>query len=288
MDEWITINEPNVVAVNGWLKGEFPPGKVGDTAGMVHALDQQLRAHAACAAALRAHDKVDADGDGRATFIGLAHHVRIFEPASPSPLDQEVAGLTDDFFNASVPNALQSGHIVLSVPGSVSVDEAVPGLQGSADFLGLNYYTRDYVRADLGDPSLSVQFTPAGRETNSLGWEIYPEGLERSLVRFARYGLPLVITENGTTTADDAERASFLRAHLYALDRARAEGVDVRGYLHWSLLDNFEWAEGYRAHFGLFAVEGLGTGEASLRRIARPQSVAVFQEASRNLGLTPR
>jgi beta-glucosidase len=287
VDEWITINEPNVVAVNGWLRGEFPPGHSGDQQGMAHALERQLIAHAKCSAALRAHDTVDADGDGRATFIGLAHHVRIFEPASPSPLDAEVAGLTDSFFNASVPDALATGRIQLSVPGSVSLDESVPGLKGSADFLGLNYYTRDFIRADLTDPSLSVQYTPTDRPTNSLGWDIYPEGLERSLVRFARYKLPLVITENGTTTEDDSARADFLRAHLYALDRARAEGVDVRGYLHWSLLDNFEWAEGYRAHFGLYAVSGIGTETGTLDRVPRQQSGDVFREAANNLGLQP-
>jgi beta-glucosidase len=166
----------------------------------------------------------------------------------------------------------------------VAIDEEVDGLKGSVDFLGLNYYTRDYVRADLTRSALSFSFTPMDRQTNTLGWEVVAEGLERSLVRFGRYGLPLVVTENGTTLDSDADRAFFIRAHLFALDRARSEGVDVRGYLHWSLLDNFEWAEGYTAHFGLFSVTGIGTPDAPLTRVPRPLSVATFQEAAQQLG----
>jgi beta-glucosidase len=289
VDEWITLNEPNVVAVNGWLRGQFPPGKSNDAKGMAHALQHELHAHAKMVAALRAHDTVDADGDGKATFIGIAHHVRIFESASASPLDEEITGITDTFFNASVPNSIRDGRIQLSVPGSVSVDEPMPSLKGSLDFLGINYYTRDFVRADLSNPALSVQYTPSDRPTNSLGWDIYPEGLERSLIRFARYNWPIVITENGTTTLDDGARANFLRAHFYALDRARThDGVKVLGYLHWSLVDNFEWDEGYSAHFGLFAVDGLGDEFGTLYRTPRAQSVALFQEAARNIGLQPQ
>ena len=98
--------------------------------------------------------------------------------------------------------------------------------------------------------------TPApGRPQNDLGWEIYPEGLYRLLKRYSTSGWPLFVTENGVADARGDERPDFLRAHIYAMDRARSEGVNVIGYLYWSLTDNFEWAEGYAPRFGLYAVD---------------------------------
>jgi beta-glucosidase len=88
-----------------------------------------------------------------------------------------------------------------------------------------------------------------------MGWAVHPEGLTQMLRRAARTGLPLYVTENGIATEDDGERVSYLNRHLAALAAAIADGVDVRGYLHWSAFDNFEWAEGYRPKFGLIAVD---------------------------------
>ncbi|GAA4464474.1 hypothetical protein GCM10023170_072360 [Phytohabitans houttuyneae] len=87
-----------------------------------------------------------------------------------------------------------------------------------------------------------------------MGWAVHPDGLRQVLHRAARTGLPLNVTENGIATEDDTERVDYLHTHLAALAQARAEGVDVRGYLHWSAFDNFEWSEGYRPKFGLIAV----------------------------------
>jgi beta-glucosidase len=88
-----------------------------------------------------------------------------------------------------------------------------------------------------------------------MGWAIYPEGLRQMLVRAADCGLPLFVTENGIATEDDKERIAYLDGHLRAVADAREEGIDVRGYLHWSAFDNFEWSEGYRPKFGLIAVD---------------------------------
>ncbi len=287
VDDWVTINEPNVLVVFGWLKGVWPPGKNGDNPGMAKAFERVMRAHALSVAALRASDTISADPGFAPVRAGIALHARIFEPASGSPLDALVAGMTDSFFNAAAPDALATGHVRVSVPGSVELDTEIPLLAGSCDFLGINYYTRDFVRADLSNPALSIQFTPKGKPLTGLGWEIYPEGMERTLVRFSRYGWPLLITENGTADTDEA-RARHLRAHLYALDRARSQGVKVLGYLHWSLIDNFEWAEGYSAPFGLFSVDGIGKPGGTYQRIPKPLSVAVFREAAGNIGLSPR
>ncbi len=255
VDWWCTINEPNVYAVKGWLAGEWPPGKKGETATQAQVIANLFRAHGRVAKALREVDTWDADGDGKATLISVAHHVRVFQPATSSPLDTGIAGLTDDFFNESVPRALVTGHIKLSVPGTVDIDEWTPGLAGSIDWLGINYYSRDIVRADLGDPSLSKQFVRPGRPTSSLGWDLYPDGLALFLTRFQSYGVPMVITENGIADADGSQRPKFLKQHVLALEHAVANGANVKGYVHWALIDNFEWAEGFTPRFGLFTVD---------------------------------
>ena len=88
-----------------------------------------------------------------------------------------------------------------------------------------------------------------------MGWAVHPDGLRQMLHHAARTGLPLHVTENGIATTDDTERVAYLQTHLAAVAQALAEGVDVRGYLHWSAFDNFEWSEGYRPKFGLIAVD---------------------------------
>jgi beta-glucosidase len=259
VDVWCPFNEINVYAAQGYLEGVWPPGVKDDTRRQVTVMANMLKAHAKAAAALREVDTVDADGDGQATVITTAHHVRVFQPASHSVLDTAIAGLTDDVVNEAVPRALKTGRIRLSVPGTIDIDESVDGLAGSIDVLGLNYYTRDIVRADFSRASLSTLTYRAGRPANDLGWDLYPDGLYLMLTRFAAYGWPLVITENGTADRDDSFRTVYLAQHVAAIERAVREGVDVRGYYHWSLIDNFEWAEGYSARFGLFRVDFGGT-----------------------------
>ena len=119
------------------------------------------------------------------------------------------------------------------------------------DWLGVQYYRRQWV-----DPASATLFAPPppGTPLTQMGWAVHPDGLRQMLHRAARTGLPLYVTENGIATTDDTERLDYLTTHLAALARARAEGVDVRGYLHWSAFDNFEWSEGYRPRFGLIAV----------------------------------
>ncbi|MDQ3266310.1 MAG: glycoside hydrolase family 1 protein [Myxococcota bacterium] len=283
VDLWCTINEPNVLATQSFLKGIWPPG-VKDQKRSTQVLAALMKAHARAAVALREVDTVDADGDGHPTRIGIAHHVRIFQPASASLLDAAISGLTDDYFNEALVRMNTTGRIQLSIPGTLSIDEEVPGLKGSFDYLGINYYSRDFIRADLGDPSLSHQYTPADRPKSDLGWDLYPEGLYLMLMRFKSAGLPIYITENGMADNDGQDRPAFLKAHLYAMQRAVADGADVRGYFHWSLMDNFEWAEGFEPRFGLFSVDFTSSERT---RTATP-AVTTFQDVARNLGLTPQ
>lgn len=130
-------------------------------------------------------------------------------------------------------------------------------VRGSFDFFGLNYYR-------------SVQLMgKIPRERSEIGWEIYPEGLYRLAQQaYRRYGKPILITENGIADAADTQRAAYIRAHVRSIERAVAEGVDIRGYLHWSLLDNFEWESGFCPRFGLVEVD-YTTMERKIRPSAR-------------------
>jgi len=230
-------------------------------------------------AALRAADRADADGDGRPTRVGFAQNLRLFDPYTIEPIDGIVAGVADGFYDESFLDAVTLGRVRVVLPGVIDIDEPFPALAGSLDYLGINYYTRELTVGRMGGPDHYAVAAPPDRPRNDLGWEIYPEGLYRLLVRYAKRGWPLLVSENGVSDGRDVWRPTFLRAHLYAVDLARAAGVDVIGYLYWSLIDNFEWSHGYRGHFGLYAID---FDDPILTR--RPTAgVPVFQEAARNL-----
>jgi beta-glucosidase len=176
-------------------------------------------------------------------------------------------------------------------------------VQGSADWLGINYYTPARVDLDAGTggstgtgaaggdagveefPGVTgFRFTPRPPLTD-IGWEVEPRGLEELLVSTSeRTGLPLVVTENGAAVVDDQDRIDYLAGHVAAVDRARAQGADVRGYVLWTLLDNFEWAEGYTKHFGVVAVD-----RDTLERTPKPsyQWYADLVAHRRGAGATP-
>jgi beta-glucosidase len=279
VDWWCTLNEPNVLVAKSYLAGQWPPA-ARDPRRAARVLAATMRAHGLMTRALRERDRADADRDGHATRIGIAQNLRIFDPHTAHPVDGIVAGVSDWFYDESFLDAVTLGRIRVVLPGVADIDEPFPLLAGSFDYLGINYYTRDLIVGSLrGEQHYQVAAAP-GQPRNDLGWEIYPEGLYRLLVRYARRGWPLFVTENGIADGRDVQRADFLRAHLYAVDRARAEGIDVIGYLHWSLIDNFEWSHGFRGRFGLFKID---FDDPALTR--RPTAaVAVFQQAARNLG----
>jgi beta-glucosidase len=267
-DLWCTVNEPTVVAIQGYLRGIWPPG-LKDEAATAKALARVLKAHGRAAAILKK--------TGRP--VGLAHHVRLLHPATWSLLDKVIARFSDHFVNDAVVECHRTGRIQIMIPGKITIDEPVADLKGSFDYLGINYYTRDHVRADLKDPSMSKQFVPEGRAKSDLGWDIYPAGLHHTLLRWRKLGLPIHVTENGIADATGERRADYLRGHLYAIERALRDGADVRGYFHWCLMDNFEWAEGYAARFGLYRMDH---DDPELKRTPTP-GVAAFQEFARSL-----
>lgn len=251
VDLWITINEPEVLAFRGYDEGVWPPG-VKDRSRALVVIANLLEAHGLASTALRQTDRIDADKDGAPALIGVAKHWVLLEPLHPwFPLERISAAIQHRVFNVAVARALSGGAIDLSIPGARPVRRRGEALRGASDFLAVNYYTRWMVALGGREPRRARP----GATRSDLGWEVYPEGLERVLADCAVFGLPLYIAENGIADAADRLRPGFIRESLAALDRARAFGADVRGYFHWSLLDNFEWSDGFHGRFGLCAVD---------------------------------
>ena len=263
---WVTINEPNVLAAQAYLLGDWPPAARSPVQAVI-AHHRLLEAHVAAYRAIKG-----ARGD--AAEVGVAHHLRVAQPERPgSLLDRAAARTFARVFNEAFAAATCEGRMygpldALARPrGGFRVADA----RGTQDFFGINYYARDLVRFAPGRPQelFCSRRVPPGAPVSDLGWEIYPAGLGQLVRTWARRsGVPVYITENGIADAADARRGSFLVAHLGELARVLADGFDVRGYFHWSLMDNFEWAEGYAPRFGLFEVD-YATQERRARASAR-------------------
>ena len=246
---WITLNEPVVQVFKGWLIGQWPPGRTFDYTTAFQVVRRMLRCH------VRAYHAIHhRQGNAR---VGVAQHVLSFTPCNPKRfLDRLSVRFREMIFNRLFVDALHKGS--LRVPGLFW--ERLPAGR-TLDFIGLNYYTRDFVHNSGVDvPGLVGGSCPLDHhehvgKRNALGWEVYPEGLAHFLRVFSRYGLPILITENGVPAANDEDRWTFIYMHLWQVARAIDEGVNVVGYLYWSLLDNYEWADGYRARFGLVGVD---------------------------------
>lgn len=257
VDAWLTINEPGVLVFEAYAGTAWPPG-AGDLGVGARALRNQLRGHAQAYRALR---EVRAD-----VPVGLALNLPCFEPSRPgATLDRLVAGLQSWAMGGAALHALRTGRCF---PPVGVVPTYVPGLAGAVDFVGVNYYGRYDVRFDRRAPGLlfgrHVQEGSIRTATGDWGAPC-PAGLTRALRRAGAVGVPVYVTENGVMDADDAIRPAYLVSHVEAVHDAIRLGVDVRGYFHWSLVDNFEWAEGWSAPFGLVAVDRASGARAPRR-----------------------
>lgn len=168
-------------------------------------------------------------------MVGSANNINAFSPSRPNnPFDTLLCRLAHFFHNAWWVNQTIA----------------------TQDFFGLNYYFHHPLRYRF--TSLTKLFAPQtanGVPKSDLGWEIYPEGLGKILRWLHSYRKPIIITENGIADAADEQRETFIRNHVAEIERALTDGIDVRGYFYWSLLDNFEWREGFTPKFGLIAVD---------------------------------
>jgi len=295
VDWWCTINEPEVYAFRSYSEGLWPPRERDDSAALA-VIAHMLEAHGRAYRILHEEDRTDADGDGRAAIVGFAKHlVQLEGDRWWMPLDAVRAYFEDRVFNEAVHQAAVNGDIALSIPGARGVRRHVPELAGAMDYYGLNYYTRWMVRGTGPVPHVARR----GAQLNDLGWETWPEGLAAAVERadavgraVARVransgsggeaarddrGVPVLITEHGVADATDALRPAVLKASLDALARSIARGANVCGYLHWSLLDNFEWADGWHGRFGLYAVDSTDPERKRVRRA----SAEVLAKAAR-------
>ena len=242
---WITINEPNIVITYGYLMGIFPPGK-HSMAAASRAMANMVSAHAAAYRAIHSLQP-----QGRA---GIATNYHSLLPArSWHPLDRWITNLQSHFFNYAFNDALVDG--VLRLPNR---RVRLPEARQTQDYIGVNYYSRSLVAFDLtrSDEFYSRRYYPPGSDLSDTGFLAnVPQGMTDALKWATRYNLPIYITENGVEDADDHMRPRYLVEHLHQVWRAVNQNWPVRGYFHWSLLDNFEWERGWTQRFGLWELE---------------------------------
>lgn len=244
VDWWATLNEANTYARHGWLTGEWPPGRSNDIIGGFAVYANLAEGHRRAYEVIKHHCGQDAR-------VGLTHVIPWTHPASEGG---RLSGACEVFWNW------------------LGAWDFLDRVKGRLDWLGVQYYYDSPCRTftyDLDD----------GRPPRTdMGWRIAPEGLYQVVrASWERYGVPILVTENGLADGADRQRARFIIDHLAWLHRAIAEGADVRGYLHWALIDNFEWAHGFGPKFGLVEVD-----YETLERRVRPSAELYAQIARAN------
>jgi len=259
---WCTINEPAVYAVETYIMCSAPPGRLS-LISYFRSLFNLLDAHMAAYGIIKR--------DNPTSQVGIVKNYQLFDTWDEGSLwDKLISENLDKYFNSIVLEPFRSGELPFFFPWH---REGIKRLKGATDFIGLNYYTRWRVRSKLGSPKVMLDnifnCTPGAqvsdfiRDNHPYG-EIYPEGLYRALKIVSALGKPIYITENGLPDADDSKRPGFLLTHLKQVAKAMKDGMDIRGYYHWSLTDNFEWAEGWALRFGLVDFDHK-TGERHMR-----------------------
>jgi beta-glucosidase len=262
---WVTLNEPWVVSDAGYLNGVLAPGHRSRFEAPI-ASHHLMRAHGAAVQAYRAEGRHE---------IGLVVNIEPKYPASDSGADRAATERGWAYMNQQYLDPVFLGRYPDKI-GEV-FGEAWPDwpqadfelIGQKIDFLGINYYTRSVVRDDAsGYPTRGMPVRQKQATYTETGWEVYPQGLTDTLVWIKqRYGdIPQYVTENGAAFFDppalggaqhlaDPHRVAYLRSHILAVQQAMQQGVDLRGYYAWSLLDNLEWSLGFAKRFGIVHVD---------------------------------
>jgi len=252
---WCTINEPSIYAAQGWIQGEFPPGRHGDLAGQYRVTANMRRAHELAYAALKRHTPD--------VPVGLSHHKFLFLPATRTRRDRLAAAAAQLVTDRWPVGRGTLGKIVAA----------------TCDYIGIAHYWAQMCAFDPARPQDQFvrRFNPPGEPVTDMGWASNPAWMRQVLGELKGYGKPVYVTENGIATADDTIREAYLPAVLASVYGAIEDGVDVRGYFHWTNLDNFEWARGYAPKFGLVAVD-----RRTLERTIKPSGRLYGRIASAN------
>jgi beta-glucosidase len=212
---WITMNEPEIYAVNAYLLGRWPPQK-RNIFSCYRAMQNLVKAHKLARKTIK---KTNASSS-----VGVSTNQIFFESAG-GPVNDFLRWAADKIWNFYFLNKVRR----------------------ELDFIGANYYFHNRINYGFNKN--------LNKETSDMGWEIYPEGIYQILKNLKKYNLPVYITENGVADSSDKDRGLFIADHLSWIRKAIREGADVRGYFHWSLLDNFEWDKGFWPRFGLVEVD---------------------------------
>jgi beta-glucosidase len=256
---WITFNEPNVYSTLGYVTGEFPPGRFGRIGSALRVMSAQARAHARV---YRAIHELQPQGQ-----VGWAQHYIVFQPVN-GKLDGAVANIQSQIFNEGFFQLIENGK--LNFPFNLVGGNAEDAV-GACDFVGLNVYNRFHVDFDLKSAGqlFGRVFVAPDAPQGDTGiekpyGEAFPGAIRAAVERAARLGKPIYITENGVPDRTDRLRPWLIVNALREIHTLIKEGRDIRGYFHWTLTDNFEWAEGWWLRFGLIALDPI-TQERTMR-----------------------
>lgn len=308
VDEWATLNEPVNYLLASYGLEQFPPGRnllLSDFDRLVNVFRNYLRAHVAIYQAIKENDTVDADGDGVAAQVGLTLSVAEWVPArnrqlSDNPADVAARDRVKYVYHYLFIDALTRGEFDANLDGTA--DEQQPTWRGTLDWLGLQYYFRagvsavpaliPRINANVCFETIRSACVPPMDESKMvprMGYEYFEPGIYNVLRDFSqRYAsLPLTVTEAGIAADEGRRRAENVVRTLEQIERARRDGVDVRGYYHWSFMDNFEWHHGFGPRFGLYRVERTGDrytrtpteGATAYGQIAQSRSLTEAQRA---------
>jgi beta-glucosidase/6-phospho-beta-glucosidase/beta-galactosidase len=280
VDWWATLNEPTLPPLTGYIAARYPPGLVLQTDRALAYARGEGVAHAKCFDAIHANDTTDVDGDGKAAMVSLVNQSRAVEPVDPTNDDDVAAASLVRFINN-----LWFWRVAVNGDWDDDFDGDYTGakdrlgdptLKGRADYIGLNYYSALMASARSGIviPGLNIaspmlDHLPTSRPKTDAYLDIYPDGFRVVIEELKDFNLPFVITENGIADSQDKNRARFIAEHVFQVGWAIQRGFDIRGYFHWSLLDNFEWDQGFCPKFGLESVD-----QTTAARTARPSMMA--------------
>ena len=266
VESWVTFNEPVWNLISGYVLGAFPPGKK-DLKLLAAPIVGVVRSHAK---AYKTLHKMAKDKNLRIK-VGLVKALNIFETLRKwNPLDHYARSILERVYNLSLLEVLQSGRLKFSFPTIVSLDEEIKEAKGTLDFLGVNFYTRLFVKFTFSPPFIKTETVAPKEKITEMHWEVYPEGLYRVVTKAHQMfpKLPLFISENGIADKTDKKRIPFIKDHLYYVYKLLQKNVPIVGYCYWTLIDNFEWAHGYRPRFGLYELD-----LKTLKRSPRPSAI---------------